>query len=517
MNKATYDVFISYSSKDQKIVEGLSAYLEQNKIRCFVDFRLLSGEAMKNSKMMVFIFSENSNLAPSVDREIEVFSRENKPVLLFKIDNTKYKGVKEFHLANLYHIDAFPDPEKWFKELYETIKHLLPELKNEKPPLPCSLHFDPETGEFCVSDPLDPSMPDSWLPITDMACDGFAGSEAGEFCDNAPESKGNTEATDQESENAQNMSSFGNAAGQGLANIPSALAGTVFCAASTAPILVQCGMWMGVGALLGRCLFAKQDDSHLSLCAPSKLICGEDMLVQIFLHGENSIEAVLKKAQMKDSQSSLRGNESLGITLKKGDEIEIKLIMPQGIKVDEAVQKTAWKNDLNSVDFVVSVPSSYKLGDMIGTVTICKDSLPLCSVKFVTKIVQQIDGNVPHAEIHPVFYKKVFVSYSSADREEVMKIATGFKALHVDFFLDKLYLDGGDKYEDKIFDYIEDANLFLLCWSSNAEQSEWVKKEYTYALQRINRPDMLLSIYPIIIKPKANPPTALNAYHFVEL
>ena len=34
-----YDVFISYSSHDQKVVEGLCAYLEQYKIRCFVAYR----------------------------------------------------------------------------------------------------------------------------------------------------------------------------------------------------------------------------------------------------------------------------------------------------------------------------------------------------------------------------------------------------------------------------------------------------------------------------------------------
>lgn len=34
-----YDVFISYSSDDQKVVEGLCAYLEERKIRCFVAYR----------------------------------------------------------------------------------------------------------------------------------------------------------------------------------------------------------------------------------------------------------------------------------------------------------------------------------------------------------------------------------------------------------------------------------------------------------------------------------------------
>ena len=32
----TYDIFINFSLDDQKIAKNLSAYLEQNGIRCFV-------------------------------------------------------------------------------------------------------------------------------------------------------------------------------------------------------------------------------------------------------------------------------------------------------------------------------------------------------------------------------------------------------------------------------------------------------------------------------------------------
>ena len=34
-----YEVFISYSTDDQKVVEGICAYLEQHHIRCFVAYR----------------------------------------------------------------------------------------------------------------------------------------------------------------------------------------------------------------------------------------------------------------------------------------------------------------------------------------------------------------------------------------------------------------------------------------------------------------------------------------------
>ena len=258
-------------------------------------------------------------------------------------------------------------------------------------------------------------------------------------------------------------------------------------------------------------------NTQFSLFAPSSLARGDSMMVQVYLHNKKAFEKITAKALMRDESALLRAMEDLSLPLKYGDKVEIRLVMPRGVEVDEPVQQIVWRDEMKAIDFVVTVPPSHQLGNMIGTVIVCKDSLPVCSVKFITKIGVQAEENAPQARTYPVYYKKVFVSYSSADREEVLKIATGFKALHVDFFLDKLYLDGGDKYQDEIFKYINQADLFLLCWSLNASRSEWVKKEYSYALERINRPDMGLSIYPVIIEPKAEPPEELNEYHFVEV
>ena len=68
-----YDVFISYSSIDQKIAEGVCAYLEQQDIRCFVAYRDIPRgvvwataivEALENSRMMVVLFSKNLSSHP---------------------------------------------------------------------------------------------------------------------------------------------------------------------------------------------------------------------------------------------------------------------------------------------------------------------------------------------------------------------------------------------------------------------------------------------------------------------
>lgn len=129
-----YDVFISYSSKDQKIVEGLSAYLEQHKIRCFVAYRdIKKGEvwaraivkALSDSRMMLVVFSDNFNQSEQVDREIELASEDHKPILTFRITEHQFEGVKKYYLKNLNWIDAFPNPKVQFGELKDAVMRLL--------------------------------------------------------------------------------------------------------------------------------------------------------------------------------------------------------------------------------------------------------------------------------------------------------------------------------------------------------------------------------------------------------
>ena len=129
-----YDVFISYSSHDQKVAEGVCAYLEQHRIRCFVAYRDIPKgvvwaraivEALEESRMMVIVFSENFNRSEQVDREIELASEDHMPILTFRIADDAFRGAKKYYLKNLNWIDAFPHPEHCFGELCKNVQQLL--------------------------------------------------------------------------------------------------------------------------------------------------------------------------------------------------------------------------------------------------------------------------------------------------------------------------------------------------------------------------------------------------------
>lgn len=129
-----HDVFISYSSKDQKIVEALSHYLEERNIRCFVAYRDIPKgkvwaaaitEAIENCQIMIVIFSKDFNISPQVDRELELGSEENKPILTFRIQEEEFAGAKKYYLKNLNWIDAFPNPELCFASLFTSVEKLI--------------------------------------------------------------------------------------------------------------------------------------------------------------------------------------------------------------------------------------------------------------------------------------------------------------------------------------------------------------------------------------------------------
>ena len=144
---AKYDVFISYSSFDQKVVEGICGYLERYDYRCFVAYRDIPAgvswpaaipPAIKASTLMVVVFSKDFNATPQTDRELNIASNNNKPILTFKISDAEMTDSKEYFLSDKNWIDAFPEPEKYFGKLKESVERLVgkPMLGNQVDSVP---------------------------------------------------------------------------------------------------------------------------------------------------------------------------------------------------------------------------------------------------------------------------------------------------------------------------------------------------------------------------------------------
>jgi len=104
--------------------------------------------------------------------------------------------------------------------------------------------------------------------------------------------------------------------------------------------------------------------------------------------------------------------------------------------------------------------------------------------------------------------KRVFISYSRKDINFARRLAGDLEKAGFDVWWDISDLKGGDDWVRNIPTAIESSQYFVVLLSPDSIQSEWVTKEYTYAIYR------RLKIIPAMIK-QCNIPFALNTINYV--
>ena len=130
-----HDVFVSYSNKDKAIANALCATLENKKIRCWIAPRdIVPGknfagaliEAINQSRIMVLVFSSNSNNSPQVMREVERAVHKGIPIIPLRIENVEPTKSMEYFLSAPHWLDALTPPlKKHLEKLAQTVNTLL--------------------------------------------------------------------------------------------------------------------------------------------------------------------------------------------------------------------------------------------------------------------------------------------------------------------------------------------------------------------------------------------------------
>lgn len=129
-----YDVFISYSTKDQKVSDKVCAYLEERGLKCFIASRNIPkgaewpsaiAEALKSSRLFLAVFSNNYNLSMQVNKELTIASKRRIPLLTFKTTEDDFEGTKDYFLSEVNFIIAYPNPENALKPLYESVSAIV--------------------------------------------------------------------------------------------------------------------------------------------------------------------------------------------------------------------------------------------------------------------------------------------------------------------------------------------------------------------------------------------------------
>ena len=137
----TYDVFISYSRKDSQIADEICHIFARNGISYWNDrggitsgqaFHSEIVQAIKKSKITVFVSSANSNVSKFTIKEIVIAFNNEKHIIPFCIDKAPFADSIELYLCDLDRISYHLDKESSLQKLVDDVSRLLHKERHEK-------------------------------------------------------------------------------------------------------------------------------------------------------------------------------------------------------------------------------------------------------------------------------------------------------------------------------------------------------------------------------------------------
>ncbi len=265
----------------------------------------------------------------------------------------------------------------------------------------------------------------------------------------------------------------------------------------------------------------KYNEVYSSIFASSEVKRKSHMLVQVYLHLYEETDEVKTLAQESDRNAERRDYIPLQCKLKKGDKVDVLLNIYGETLLMSDKKSVIWQGSFTKCSFDYFVPKDLDVDELSCVALLSVNGVPVGEMRFITKIVDSPRQLNPEILAHK--YSKVFISYSHQDESKVKFLHEGLKLGSVPHFFDRKYLKTGDVFPQVIKDYINSADLFILCWSKNALKSEYVQKERAQALERAYpqvQPEQAakLRIYPMSIEPYAELPSDMkNYYHFGEI
>jgi hypothetical protein len=247
--------------------------------------------------------------------------------------------------------------------------------------------------------------------------------------------------------------------------------------------------------------------------APKKLRRGEAELVRIAIHQPKDLQAVIKAARKADPRTS-SAPQSMGIgEVALGASVGVALEV-KGAACDGAIQRRTWAGEPLEFSFAATADADVKQVVILARVFI--DDAQIGVLAFTRGVTGPRPKALPDGDrVRLKRHKRVFLSYSSKDRETVSAIATAYQMAGVEHFWDRTSLKSGEEWHPRLRREIDRCDLFHLCWSKSAAASEWVEKEATHALSRKRRakkPE--ITVQMLDGPPWAKHPDSLDSINF---
>jgi len=256
------------------------------------------------------------------------------------------------------------------------------------------------------------------------------------------------------------------------------------------------------------------DNVHFTLTGPRVLALGRVHELRFWVHLEEQRSTVLRRASAAHGLpiSEISEKSEGPYPLQRGSRLSIRLRI-DGLKCLDSHKWITWTGEIGSTAFVVDVPASASEKTYPATASIRLNGCEIARMSFVVR-VGPAKPDINEIPSITTTHRSAFASYASQDRVEVLKRIQGIEAAYkgLDVFVDVVDLRSGQNWEQELKRRISKSDVFYLFWCRHAKGSEWVDKEWHWALEAKGK-DFIDPI-PLEAPDVAPPPQELTAKHF---
>jgi serine/threonine protein kinase len=192
----------------------------------------------------------------------------------------------------------------------------------------------------------------------------------------------------------------------------------------------------------------------------------------------------------------------------------------EGLEFNPPQREIVWLEQVHREEFR-ALASARSLGNTLrGTFTVYRGLCILAQINVSVQIGEPAPESQVSVRESSRAYRNIFVSYSRRDWKVVEHFEAMIAALGDRYLRDLKDLRAGEKWSDGLEAMIREADVFQLFWSSNSMHSEYVRREWEFALS-LARPNFVRPTYweePIPGDPSSDlPPPSLRTLHFQRL
>ncbi len=294
--------------------------------------------------------------------------------------------------------------------------------------------------------------------------------------------------------------------------------------------LMELEVGLGDGAEVG-------DEVQFTTYRPKEIVVGKEETMLVYAHlrdqtddaferGEKhpleQVEDDARKALGANYAKALRTSKNPTGTLPKGGVVKV-LPWVEGIDFDPPEDYFVWSDAVKyRRDFTLRARSECAGGILKGRLTFFLNGVIFAVEDLRFRIVGPGKGGGAETsgrERGSARRVAVFASYSHKDEGIVELVESCYKSTGGRYIRDRNSLRTGDPWQKRLYELIEDADIFQLFWSPNSAESEFVEREWRHALrvQDSGREGFIRGTYWGTKGPQPNPPDELCEFHFEPL